>query len=134
MLLDGKVTIAKNSIEYTFSSGMTFGEVEILFQSSARESKAWCSDPNGCNCLVIDRQSLFSTINPDRNIREPYNYFSRQPYFEELGEFDRKMIASKTDQSKFLAGEYIVKEGAAIDKVYWVIRGSVVVTRSIELL
>jgi hypothetical protein len=134
VLIEGKVVVAGSAIEYTFSSGMTFGEVEILFQLSTRLSDAKCVSPEGCSCIVINREAMTKSLNPSINIREVYNYFARQSRLEQLSKFDLKMLSSKADQIKYEKGEYIAKEGTVSERMFWVIRGSVSVVRTIKLL
>lgn len=48
-----------------------------------------------------------------------------------MEQFAIQLLSSKVDQIKYLKGEYIVREGDMLDRVFWILRGTASVMRSI---
>jgi len=114
-----------------FEPGEAFGELALLY--NAPRAATIFSDEESI-IYALDRQ-CFNHIVKDAAIRkrEKYESFLKKvSLLETMDDYERSQVSEAFKDEKFASGEYILREGEAGDKLYFLIEGEAYATKVLK--
>lgn len=124
--------IFKGNTEPTFlkryEPGEAFGELALLY-NAPRAATIFSDDDS--TLYGLDRQT-FNHIVKDAAIRKRDKYeafLKKVSLLETMDDYERSQVSEAFKEEKYKAGEMIIKEGDAGDKLYFIMEGECVATK-----